>query len=512
MEVWKGGFFFCSFFSSSKVKTQRMNRFIIFFLPLPSVCALLRRTRNRARLAPIFILARSTRRADSSPSLRTEAKQKPNSRKRTAKIRKRKAKRQIETLSLSLALDRRKKKMTPPPLPPPQPAVLPPSRVLVAGSTGWLGQAVVAELLGRGYHVTALARDPDSTAAQELRSLGASVAGGDVTCPPSLQRAMEGEKDVAATETIGSVSAIISCVGLRDLAVPDSEISRVLRQGTLNLADAAEAAGASVLVAVAGGIHRLRNGEVNREMVHNRMREEALEEIARRRSEKEKESAEAVRRTSTGGEETSTSSLSAPPLPPALVAIDPSVFFKDAETIFDMIARSVKKKKGKDGKKEKGKLTLVEGSWAVSSNPISARGLASRLADALKDQRQSPSSSTSSSSSSLVRRFRVGGPQVVTFAELAEEAGRALGVGVEKGSIPRPVARALLGAASLFSLFGIKKALAAKRFLSFLWVVGTDESPGSLVGEERCGGESLSGFFEELGRRKKEKRSEEGEK
>ena len=106
----------------------------------------------------------------------------------------------------------------PPPLPPPQPAVLPPSRVLVAGSTGWLGQALVAELLGRGYKVTALARDPDSSAAQELRSLGASLAEGDVTSPPSLERAM------AATEGEPStvVSAVISCVGMLVLLRPRS--------------------------------------------------------------------------------------------------------------------------------------------------------------------------------------------------------------------------------------------------------------------------------------------------
>lgn len=144
-----------------------------------------------------------------------------------------------------------------------------------------------------------------------------------------------------------------------------------------------------------------------------------------------------------------------------------------------------------------------------------------------------------------MRRFRVGGPQVLSFAELADEAGKALSendndndegggggggdhvvVEVEHKSIPRFVARALLALASLLSassrpslspspspspLLGSvgnlrKKALAAKRFLSFLWVVGTDESPGSLVGDERCGSDTLSAFYAELGAEEKRRR------
>lgn len=293
------------------------------------------------------------------------------------------------------------------------------------------------------------------------------------------------------------IAAVVSCVGMRDLAVPDAEIASVLKRGTLNLGAAAAAAGASLFVAVAGGIHRLPNGAVNREMVHNRMREEALEELAarRRRAEEEQEA----------GTETSSSSSSS--LPPAVVAIDPSVFFKDARTIFSMISKSVKD--GKGGKR-RGKLTLVEGSWSVRCNPISARDLAARLADALTDQKgEIETAPPPASSSSLVRRFRVGGPQVLSFAELADEAGRVLGgagVEVEHASLPRPLARALFALASFFALFGLKKALAAKRFLSFLWVVGTDESPGSLVGDERCGADTLSAFFGELGKREEERR------
>lgn len=176
-----------------------------------------------------------------------------------------------------------------------------------------------------------------------------------------------------------------------------------------------------------------------------------------------------------------------------------------------MISKSVRKGKGK------GKLALVQGAWEVQSNPISRGDLARRLADALTDQRESgsegesgatpaPSPSSPPSPPSSIRRFRVGGPQVLSFAELAEEAGRALGEGVEvsRVSIPRPLARLLLSAASFLSLFGLKRALAAKRFLSFLWVVGTDESPGSLVGDEKCGSDTLRAFFEGLGEEEKE--------
>jgi uncharacterized protein YbjT (DUF2867 family) len=392
-----------------------------------------------------------------------------------------------------------KTKMAPPP--PPQPAVLPPSRVLVAGATGWLGSAVVAELVGRGYHVVALVRDPESPAAAELLASdggpggnGGSVvaARGDVTDAESLRRACAAAA-AAAAPGVG-VSAVVSCVGMRDLAVPDAEIERVLRAGTLNLAAAAAAAGASLFVAVAGGIHRRKDGSVNREMVHNRMREEALEELARRRAEAEAEQARSGARAAAAGVggEGPSPAPPPPPLPPAVVAIDPSVFFKDAETIFSMIARSVRGGRAR--------LALVEGAWAVKCNPISARDLARRVADALTDQREA---TPPLSSSSPVRRFRVGGPQVLSFAELAAEAGRALGGGVEvaRASLPRPLARALLAAASLLSLFGWRRALAAKRLLSFLWVVGTDESPGSLVGDEACGGDALSAFFEELAAR-----------
>src|SRR5215472_16597288 len=60
-------------------------------------------------------------------------------------------------------------------------------RVFVTGASGWIGSAVVPELLGAGHDVVGLARSPES--ARKLEAAGATARQGDLTDPDSLARA-----------------------------------------------------------------------------------------------------------------------------------------------------------------------------------------------------------------------------------------------------------------------------------------------------------------------------------
>ena len=60
-------------------------------------------------------------------------------------------------------------------------------RIFVTGASGWIGSAVVPELLGAGHDVVGLARS--ETSAQALEAAGASVCRGDVDDPAGLAEA-----------------------------------------------------------------------------------------------------------------------------------------------------------------------------------------------------------------------------------------------------------------------------------------------------------------------------------
>ena len=288
-----------------------------------------------------------------------------------------------------------------------------------------------------------------------------SIARLDLTAPgaaAAVAAALEGGGAADPASLRPPVAALIDAVGLRDLAVPESAIRAVLTKGTAALWSGAVAARVPRFLAVAGGIHRTAEGAPRRDMVHNAAREDALDAAA----------AEAR----------------AAGCPTALTILDPSVYFKDAAAIFRMVARS-----------QPPSLTLIKGGWGVLCNPISGRDLAGALvAVAL-----SPLAARGGG----VERFSVGGPEVLTFGELADKAAVALAGGdpaaaCRRVTLPRWVARTVWRLAAAAGAAGSKRALGLARFLSFLWVVCTDESPRGLVGELREGQDRVAELFEEL--------------
>ena len=68
--------------------------------------------------------------------------------------------------------------------------------VLVTGGTGNQGGAVARELLGAGFAVRALVRDPEKPAAKELESAGAELVQGNMDDRGSLDAAMAGVSGV----------------------------------------------------------------------------------------------------------------------------------------------------------------------------------------------------------------------------------------------------------------------------------------------------------------------------
>jgi uncharacterized protein YbjT (DUF2867 family) len=101
--------------------------------------------------------------------------------------------------------------------------------ILVTGGTGFVGPAIVHTLRSEGHDVRALVRDLRSKQARTLETWGCTLAQGDMTDAPSLERAVQGCDAVVHLVAIPSGS--------------EEEFRRIMIQGTRDLVDAAKRAG-----------------------------------------------------------------------------------------------------------------------------------------------------------------------------------------------------------------------------------------------------------------------------
>lgn len=80
--------------------------------------------------------------------------------------------------------------------------------IVVTGATGQQGGATARALLGRGWQVRALVRDPASAAARALANAGATLVEADFDAPASLRTAMIGAHGVFSVQTFMNESGI----------------------------------------------------------------------------------------------------------------------------------------------------------------------------------------------------------------------------------------------------------------------------------------------------------------
>ena len=116
------------------------------------------------------------------------------------------------------------------------------NRVLVTGVTGRQGGAVAKHLLGMGFRVRGLTRDPQKPQARTLVARGVEIVKGDMDNRDSLERAVRECRGVFSVQNFMEVGA-----------------ERESRQGIL-VADAAKAAGVEHLVYTSVGSANRKTG------------------------------------------------------------------------------------------------------------------------------------------------------------------------------------------------------------------------------------------------------------
>lgn len=113
--------------------------------------------------------------------------------------------------------------------------------IAVTGATGQQGGAVARKLLADGWKVRALTRDINKPAAQELKSLGAELAAGDMDSHSDLEAAFQGAYGVFSVQNFW---------------LPNVGFDGEIQQGK-NVADAAKTAGVEhLLYSSVGSAHR----------------------------------------------------------------------------------------------------------------------------------------------------------------------------------------------------------------------------------------------------------------
>jgi nucleoside-diphosphate-sugar epimerase len=118
-------------------------------------------------------------------------------------------------------------------------------KIFVTGASGWIGSAVVPELLGAGHDVVGLARS--DTSAQSLEAAGATVARGDLDDPEGLAKMAADSDGVIhlAFQHEVAFGGNFAAAGAADrraveamgAALADSDRPFVLASGMLGLAD-----------------------------------------------------------------------------------------------------------------------------------------------------------------------------------------------------------------------------------------------------------------------------------
>ncbi|WP_067824983.1 NmrA/HSCARG family protein [Actinomadura kijaniata] len=94
--------------------------------------------------------------------------------------------------------------------------------VLVTGATGNQGGATARALVGDGWAVRALVRDPAAPAARELEGLGVTLVAGDLDDAGSLRRAMEGAHGVFSVQPLAYEPETLAAEVRRGVAVADA--------------------------------------------------------------------------------------------------------------------------------------------------------------------------------------------------------------------------------------------------------------------------------------------------
>jgi nucleoside-diphosphate-sugar epimerase len=121
-------------------------------------------------------------------------------------------------------------------------------RVFVTGASGWIGSAVVPELLANGHQALGLARS--ETSAEAIAAAGAEVVRGDVT-----------DLDVL-TDAAGACDAVVHLAFRHDIAF-SGDFDTAIASDQAAIETLGEAlAGSDKPLAIASGLAGLRSGQV----------------------------------------------------------------------------------------------------------------------------------------------------------------------------------------------------------------------------------------------------------